>query len=60
MAGLMMEVQRGQELKMTHISNLENSGTISGRMPDRKQHLLLCVCFHGGGGDNFSSWLPRV
>lgn len=36
MAGLMMEVDRAQELKMTHISNLENSGTIGGRMPDRR------------------------
>ena len=60
MAGLMMEVDRAQELKMTHISNLENHGTIGGRMPDRRRHLLLCVCFHAGEGDNFSSWLPRV
>lgn len=41
MANLMMEVEESEELRMTHIVNFENSGTIHERM--KEEHLSLCV-----------------
>lgn len=42
MANLMMEVEESEELRMTHIVNFENSGTIHERMKE-EEHLSLCV-----------------
>lgn len=38
----MMEVEESEELRMTHIVNFENSGTIHERMKE-EEHLSLCV-----------------
>lgn len=48
----MTEVERSEELKMTHMSNFENSGTISDKMQD-EESFLVGVCVGGGGVDNF-------
>lgn len=37
---------------MTHISNFENSGTISEKMQE-EESFLVGVCVGGGGVDNF-------
>ena len=44
----MMEGERSEELKITHTSNFENSGTISEIMQE-EEHLPLCVCVPEAG-----------